>query len=396
MVSYRGREVEITLGNVLHAPHLDHNLISIGCLDLKGCTITFGGGTAMFYELSGAPFMCGTCYNQTMYQVEFMPEATATMERDDTITTATMERDDTKTAISTGLSTKLASAENITETKANERVAHDLLGLARIQTPATDLSESDTNHLRADKRKDTMIEAVEPAHVVPRHQLRRRLRQTCTDRGGKVANTIWHSCSTTLGTTHKMTATHPPPTDKTPEQPHHTVADCMTVEAGSPPMHLGDVVATVIYFLNFIPDTLGMAYMGTKIDQSGRFRKVGDEIATVNAYDDSTTGLSITTTGTTLTKKGPLNSTHMLLQDGYTKTIAKKGPEGRLNCTHTLSQDGYTKTILEYCMHARTHVAPYHHPDRRRRQLMGQRAHQATTKDQVTMCHAWYKTLFEE
>ncbi|KAG6852019.1 hypothetical protein C0991_004079 [Blastosporella zonata] len=124
MVSYRVREVKITLDNVLHAPHLDHNLISIGCLDLKGCTITFGGGTAIFYEPSGAPFMCGTRYNQTMYQVEFMPEATAMMERDDTITTATMERDDTKTAISTGSSTKPASAEtdteNITETKTNK------------------------------------------------------------------------------------------------------------------------------------------------------------------------------------------------------------------------------------------------------------------------------------
>ncbi|KAG6839084.1 hypothetical protein C0991_006133, partial [Blastosporella zonata] len=43
MVEIEGRKIELTLDNALYAPHLNHNLISIGCLDKKGCTVMFGG-----------------------------------------------------------------------------------------------------------------------------------------------------------------------------------------------------------------------------------------------------------------------------------------------------------------------------------------------------------------
>ncbi|KAG6838710.1 hypothetical protein C0991_009334, partial [Blastosporella zonata] len=72
LIKLDGREIELTLDSVLHAPRLKHNLISIGCLDLKGCITTFGGGIATFYEPSGTPFMRGTRHNHTMYKIDFM------------------------------------------------------------------------------------------------------------------------------------------------------------------------------------------------------------------------------------------------------------------------------------------------------------------------------------
>ncbi|KAG6848337.1 hypothetical protein C0991_000697, partial [Blastosporella zonata] len=85
VVSFGGQEVELTLDDVLHAPLLDHNLISIGCLDVKGCIITFGGGTATFYAPSGIPFMRGYRHNQTMYRIDFMPDTTMTKTEANTV-----------------------------------------------------------------------------------------------------------------------------------------------------------------------------------------------------------------------------------------------------------------------------------------------------------------------
>ncbi|KAG6851865.1 hypothetical protein C0991_005393, partial [Blastosporella zonata] len=55
MVEIEGRKIELTLDNALYTPHLDHNLISIGCLDKKGCTVMFGGGHGHFLRTQRIP-----------------------------------------------------------------------------------------------------------------------------------------------------------------------------------------------------------------------------------------------------------------------------------------------------------------------------------------------------
>jgi hypothetical protein len=56
---YKGRRIQLTFENVLHAPSLTHNLVLIGCLDISGKYILFGGGVGTFHNKNGVPFMSG-------------------------------------------------------------------------------------------------------------------------------------------------------------------------------------------------------------------------------------------------------------------------------------------------------------------------------------------------
>ena len=58
--------------NAIHAPDLNHNLISIGRLDKARCFSVFGGGGMMCLNCEGNPFLYGMVAGSegTMYEVE--------------------------------------------------------------------------------------------------------------------------------------------------------------------------------------------------------------------------------------------------------------------------------------------------------------------------------------
>ncbi|KAF5378820.1 hypothetical protein D9615_006849 [Tricholomella constricta] len=80
-VEFDGCTVELTFADALHTPKLEHNLLSIGCLGKKGCSVTFNGLGAIFFDPDGHPFMRGACHNDTMYRIDFIPRPTAMSAR---------------------------------------------------------------------------------------------------------------------------------------------------------------------------------------------------------------------------------------------------------------------------------------------------------------------------
>ncbi|KAF5371869.1 hypothetical protein D9615_009522 [Tricholomella constricta] len=71
-VEHEGRIIQLTFENAIHAPDLTHNLISIGCISARGCTVTFTKDGASFIDPSGSPFMHGEAVG-TMYKINFVP-----------------------------------------------------------------------------------------------------------------------------------------------------------------------------------------------------------------------------------------------------------------------------------------------------------------------------------
>jgi hypothetical protein len=67
--------VNLVFENAIHAPDLNHNLISIGRLDKAGCYAVFGGGGMICLNREGKPFLTGMAAGAegTMYKVEIYP-----------------------------------------------------------------------------------------------------------------------------------------------------------------------------------------------------------------------------------------------------------------------------------------------------------------------------------
>ncbi|KAH0588930.1 hypothetical protein H2248_004715 [Termitomyces sp. 'cryptogamus'] len=71
-VKYDGAVIEVTFEDALHAPGLDHNLVSIGCLVKKGVQLGIDEDGATLRAPDGRPFMrCPMA--GTMFVVEFVP-----------------------------------------------------------------------------------------------------------------------------------------------------------------------------------------------------------------------------------------------------------------------------------------------------------------------------------
>ena len=74
-VIFDGRVISLIFDNAIHAPDLNHNLISIGRLDKAGCYSVFGGGGMTCLNREGKPFLSGIIAGSegTMYEVEVYP-----------------------------------------------------------------------------------------------------------------------------------------------------------------------------------------------------------------------------------------------------------------------------------------------------------------------------------
>ncbi|KAF5374516.1 hypothetical protein D9615_009034 [Tricholomella constricta] len=49
-VVHEGRKVQLTFEHAIHTPDLTHNLVSIGCLGARGCSVMFSGNGATFFD----------------------------------------------------------------------------------------------------------------------------------------------------------------------------------------------------------------------------------------------------------------------------------------------------------------------------------------------------------
>lgn len=74
-IIFDGRVISLAFENAIHAPDLNHNLISIGHLDKAGCYSVFGRGGMTCLNSEGKPFLSGLAAGSegTMYEVEVYP-----------------------------------------------------------------------------------------------------------------------------------------------------------------------------------------------------------------------------------------------------------------------------------------------------------------------------------
>ena len=72
---FNGWVILLAFENAIHAPDLNHNLISIGRLDKAGCYLVFGGGGMTCLNHDGKPFLSGLAAGSegTMYEVDIYP-----------------------------------------------------------------------------------------------------------------------------------------------------------------------------------------------------------------------------------------------------------------------------------------------------------------------------------
>ena len=77
-VEYKGEKIEIVFEDALHAPDLDHNLISIGSLMKKGVQLSIDKGGMTLWAPDRTSFL--TCaMSGTMFMVEFVDPPPAAM-----------------------------------------------------------------------------------------------------------------------------------------------------------------------------------------------------------------------------------------------------------------------------------------------------------------------------
>ncbi|KAG6839328.1 hypothetical protein C0991_003624, partial [Blastosporella zonata] len=314
VVKFDGREIELTLDNVLHALHLDHNLISIRCLDQKGCTITFGGGTATFYGPGRMPFMHGTRHNHTMYKIDFIPRTTTTELEATTITA-------------------MPAQSNATPPPAGDNLILEATNMPSETAPV-----------------ETVITATQTPEIAP---------------------DITTNAQTTCGTIPSIAAKEA----QTPEDIYEMqmsggekVESRKGTEKRDNLRSLADLVDKATHgtvdacrngWKTLDDEMTGVGYTRLRTKQSVQFRKVGDEIETVigATYTDNTTGLSSTATSAMLAKK-ELGGWHKIKDPRKLKHILEICVEcDKLNDTLTLSQDRHEikdprklKHILEICV----------------------------------------------
>ena len=72
-----GRWQRVIFTNVVHAPDLTVNLISISQLDAEGVFVQVGNGAMVFINGSGVPFMCRTSTSGNLYELNLLPCTTS-------------------------------------------------------------------------------------------------------------------------------------------------------------------------------------------------------------------------------------------------------------------------------------------------------------------------------
>ena len=72
---FNGQVILLAFENAIHAPDLNHNLISIGRLDKAGCYSVLGGGGMTCLNHDGKPFLSGLAAGSEgmMYEVDVYP-----------------------------------------------------------------------------------------------------------------------------------------------------------------------------------------------------------------------------------------------------------------------------------------------------------------------------------
>ncbi|KAF5376302.1 hypothetical protein D9615_008480 [Tricholomella constricta] len=295
-VELDGKTIELTFDDALHAPHLEHNLISIGCLGRKGCTTMFDGTGATFCDPTGQPFMRGKCHDETMYRIDFVAKPVAMSARSLTrpADVETWHRrlghvgesilremvrsemvkglDVTKLSVNgrcedciMGKQTRRPFDEEVTpESKPNQRVSFDLWGPAHIKTTngkhymmlGCDQGGAGVKGwFLADKTMETTGAVLEAYHVESERQTGKKLLAVRTDEGPEFINSIWSAYTTKFGIKHETTAPHSSAANGVVERMNRTILDrgrSMINDSGLPAHYWGEAMATAIHVSDFI------------------------------------------------------------------------------------------------------------------------------------------------
>ncbi|KAF5387622.1 hypothetical protein D9615_000717 [Tricholomella constricta] len=313
-VEFNNETIELTFDDALHAPRLEHNLLSIGCLGKKGCTTTFDGKGATFYDPTGAPFMRGVCHNETMYRIDFVPKPAAMSARSLT-RPADMETwhrrlghvgesilremirgelvkglDVTKTSVNgrcenciMGKQARRPFDEDvIPECKPNQRVSFDLWGPARVKTTggksymmlACDQGGAGVKGwFLADKTMETTGAVLESYHVESERQTGEKLLAVRTDEGTEFVNSTWSAYTTKFGIKHETTAPHSSAANGVVERMNRTILDrgrSMINDSGLPAHYWGEAMATAIHVSDFIPSSRHVGKTPHEIREGGK------------------------------------------------------------------------------------------------------------------------------
>ncbi|RDB21876.1 Retrovirus-related Pol polyprotein from transposon TNT 1-94 [Hypsizygus marmoreus] len=299
VIMYDGKLNELTFENALHAPNLTHNLLSIGCLDRKGCSVLFGRGSATFYNPGGIPFMRGEAHNTTMYRLDFVTTPAALSARSNTRPTdietwhrrlghvgesilQTMIRGNLVEGLDVTKKTTHGRCEDcimgkharrpfdevvIPESRVNERACFDLWGPARVPTTsgktymmlgADQGGAGVKGYFLSDKTMATTAEVLANYHVESERQTGNQLLYIRTDEGKEFINSLWKAYCEKFGIIHETTAPYSSSANGVAERGNRTVLDrgrSMMIDAGIPAHYWGEAMATAIYLMQFIPSS---------------------------------------------------------------------------------------------------------------------------------------------
>ena len=293
-----GRWVTLSFSDALHTPDLAHNLISIGCLDRRGCSVSFGGGKAIFVDPKGAKFMVGSAVG-TMYQIELQPtpptafatprsltrpadletwhrrlghvseDAIKRMQSDQMVLgldiTSTSVNGKCEDCIFGKQSRRPFDAEITPETKVLERVHVDLWGPASKQSPSGKLymmliidggSSYIDIHFLSNKEMATTLDCFSRFHAMAERQTGQKLKCVRTDNGSEFVNSAWSGYLTPLGIAHEQIASYSSATNGVPERGNRTILDrvrSMLHDASLPGTYWAEAASTAVYLKNRQP-----------------------------------------------------------------------------------------------------------------------------------------------
>jgi Integrase core domain/GAG-pre-integrase domain len=306
------RSRTIVLQNVIHAPSLTANLISISRLDRVGLTMEIGGGSIVFLDKDRIPLMQGIIGPwQHLYEIQlFPPQAShisssqlpspdlaavfgsiaiaqlvgaadaATWHRrlghigDDgllrshkLVTGMTVQGDIKSDGLCQDCIFGKHSRRPFTqciepEREPLERVYIDVWGPSQVASPGGHryfLSIDDGGsswsqpYFMSDKTADNTLLAFQDFHRQAERLTGRKLKHVRMDNGGEFANAKWEDYFRRHGILHEFTAPYTPEQNGVAERSHRTLVEharCMLKDAGLPSKWWAEAVATAAYLKN--------------------------------------------------------------------------------------------------------------------------------------------------
>ncbi|KAG5726156.1 hypothetical protein E4T56_gene2140, partial [Termitomyces sp. T112] len=282
-VKYDGAVIEVTFEDALHAPGLDHNLVSIGCLVKKGVRLGIDEDGATLRAPDGRPFMrCPMAATRSLHhpvdletwhrRLGHIGEGTIRdMIRGEMVEGLTVTKMLTNGKCEDCIMGKQVrrpfDAVVEPESKPFERVALDLWGPARVQTTggkvwmmvATDQGGADCEAwYLAHKSKEASLFCLETYDLRVETQYSARIKVVRTDGGGEFENSLWEGYCRKWGIKHEVVSPHSSSANGVVERRNRTILDLarsMLSDSRLPAHYWGEATSTAIHVLDLVPSS---------------------------------------------------------------------------------------------------------------------------------------------